>query len=185
MDANCGSQLIVAASKECVSLVVVARIEHNLLASLGFCCGKGAACIGVAGPGEHNSSLTLLPVISGRTWKQKPATLSESASMSRNSNKTTKTSSWILETFRSSYTLDHCWKTLSTAKLSRNTSPLNTRMTLMSSTRNDIFVCNAPCTRHIFYFSMTLPNREACERTRLKSMSCDKPPASFDLPASR
>jgi hypothetical protein len=98
VEANCDSQLIVAASKEFVTLGV-AIIEHGVLASLGFCCGRGAACIGVAGPGEHNSSLTLLPVTSGATWEQKSPTLSESASMSRNSHKKsrTKTSSWIFE----------------------------------------------------------------------------------------
>lgn len=61
---------IVAASKECIALVD-ATLEHEVLTSLGFCCGKGAAWIGVAGPGEHNSSLTQLPVTSGGTWKQK------------------------------------------------------------------------------------------------------------------
>jgi hypothetical protein len=66
-EANCSSELVLAASQECVDLVV-ALLGHDVLASLGFCCSRGATCNGVAGPGEHNAAFTAFSPIRLESW---------------------------------------------------------------------------------------------------------------------
>ena len=66
-EANCNSELVLADSKECVA-PVVALLGQGALASLGFCRGRGATCIGVAGPGEHSSAFTVSSPIRLESW---------------------------------------------------------------------------------------------------------------------